>query len=265
MDLLVTASNPPSIWQFEDDKISKIEFRDFTSISLIPENYIDLPPIPYDLATPILQYLFVTYLKERDYYLALECCRVSKYYLNRFYNGIYRASNNKPIDLFRRLSRTFMVCEAIDDYLCSPCYEFQSIALRLSRPGFIDDVPLRPWQFGPYTMTEEIPPHFTIGYELIHPIHIGETNSHTVWLQGAYHAGGVFKATNIFHPVINLILCDSADMILPINKNLIRNFYFLKFATLLKVIYGDRVVVNYMVKEDDNPFVVLSETFINFY
>lgn len=265
MDLLVTASIPPSIWQFEEDKITKLEFKDFTSINLIPENYLNVPKLPTDLATKVLEYLFITYLKERDYHLALTCVRVNKYHLKKFYTSIYRPTKAPDVECFVRLSRTFMFCEAIDDYLCSPCYEFQSIALRLSRPGYTDDRPLRPWQFGPYTMTEEIPPNFTVGYELIHPIHIGETASDTVWLQGAYHAGGVFKATHVFHPVVNLILCDSADSILPINKNLVRNFYFLKFVSLLKLIYGERLVVNYMVKENDNPFLVLTETFINFY
>lgn len=266
MNILVTATYPPTLWEIKNDKTFKLEFKDFTSISLIAENYTQIPPLPTDLATKILSYLLLIYLEERDYHLALSCCRIDKYHLKYFYNRIYRPSNSSPLEQFTRLSKTFLFCEAIDDYLCAPCYEYQSVALRLSRPGFeIDQRPLRPWQFGAYSITEEIPPNFTVGFEHIHPIHVGDNVCDTIWLQGVFHNNGIFKATHVLHPVINIILCDTSDTILPINKDLIRNFYFIKFIELLKLIYGPRMVINFMVKDDSNPFLVLSESFINFY
>lgn len=264
MEFLVTATEPTTIWQLEGNEIFQLDFHDFSSISLIPENKLVIPKLPTELATRVLVHLFEYYLSQRDYHLALSCCRVDKYHLQKFYNGIYGRETDTPQNLFKRISRTFQFCEAIDDYLCTPCNEFQCIALRLARPGLDrNQSPLRPWQFGPYNVTEEIPPYYTIGYENITPFHLGDSVGDVVWLRGNFHRNGIFKASALYHPVINLILCDTSDNVLPVNKTLATNTYFSKFCDLLKWIYGVDVIVNFMVKEDNNPFLIFTETFIN--
>lgn len=266
MDLLITASYPPAIWEYSKKEAKQIEFYDFSVYKLIPKNTLDIGILPRELATPILTYLFRIYLRERDYNLALSCCKVDTYHLQYFYGLVYRKSHQTNVELFRRISRTLLFCESIDDYICAPCFEFQCLALRLARPGRPgDDRPLRPWQFGAYNLTEGLEPNFSSGFETIHTVHTGENVADVVWLKGGFHRNGIFKAESIYHPVINLILCDAADTLLALNKNMVGNVYFQRFFDLLKIIYGPRLLVNYMIKEDDNPFIILTEAFINFY
>lgn len=229
------------------------------------ENKTPLGTLPYDLAEPILTYLFRSYIKSRDYEPALQLCTTSRYFLRLFYKLIYRDDDLLVKDSYKRLARTFVFAESIDDYLVSEKIGRLNCCLRVVRPGYSYMVtPIRPWHFGKYTCREAMTTSFFRDENEMQHFNAGPMVGDIVWINGTTR-NGVMHADEFYHPVINIILSDCADNVLPTAIGLEKNLYMKQFTKLLYYVYGSEAIVNFMVKdlEDDNPFIVTTDSFIS--
>jgi len=264
MQLLITAGKPTTFWKLENSSAQKLYLRDFTYYKLDQEYKGDLGTLPQELCQPILDLLFNNYLLDRFFEDALALCTVSKHFLKRFYSRIYGSEDLNVRDLYKRMARSFLFLETIDDYIVSEKLGSMNSCLRICRPGYTHMVtPLRPWHFGKYSCKEAMAQNFYRGDLEMKTYNTGPAVGDIVWLNGVFR-GGVTHTIEFYHPVINIILCDSADNVIPDSDTLGKNTYMKKFTSLVSYIYGPRAIINFMVKEEENPFLVTSDAFISF-
>jgi hypothetical protein len=264
MQLLITASKPTTLWKLEGSTAKKLYLRDFTYYNLEAENTADLGTLPQELSQTILDTLFNDYLLDRDFDAALKLCTTSKYFLKRFYERIYGCDDLNTRDLYKRLARSFVFMEAIDDYLVSEKIGSLNCALRICRPGFTHMVtPVKPWHFGKYSCKEAMAQNFYRGDLEMKNFNTGPAVCDIVWLNGLMR-NGVMHTVEFYHPVINIILCDSTDNVIPSAETIEENEYMKSFARLVSFIYGPTTIINFMIKEEENPFLVTTDAFITF-
>lgn len=264
MQLLITSGKPTTFWKLEGSTATRLDLRDFSYYNLGPENTLKLGTLPQELSQPILDILFNNYLLDRDFDEALKLCTTSKYFLKRFYNRIYGNDDLRIRDLYKRLARSFLFLEAIDDYLVSDKVGSMNTCLRICRPGYTFMVsPLKPWHFGKYSCKEAMTQNFYRGDIEMLNYNAGPTVGDIVWLNGLVR-NGVMHTIEFYHPVLNIILCDSADNVLPSTETLEDNIYMKYFTKLVYYIYGPTTIINFMVKEEENPFLVTTDSFITF-
>ena len=263
MQLLITSSNPTTFWQLQGSTASQLKLTDlgyYCLGSLGPDIENTLPE---DLAEPILVRLFLVYLRKRDFAQALELATVNKYFMKRIYKIIFQKEDLPVKEMYKRLARTFLFCDAVDEYLVSERSISTNYCLRINRPGTTYR-PVLPWQFGKYAVKEPMQSGFFRGPEPLKTYNVGPLVGDIVWINGETHRG-ITKAKEFYHPVINIVLCDGADTLLTSAEDL-ESCRYMKWATkLLYFIYGPSAIINYMVKEDDNPFVVSTESFISMF
>jgi hypothetical protein len=264
MNLLVTASHPTTLWKLDGSEIEQLEFRDLTYYKLSPENDTAIPDVlPPELGEIVIKYLFWEYIYQRSFDQALDLLCLNHHYARLLYTQVYCKHNLCPVDYYKRVSATLRFCEGVDDYLLAPKVGGLNACLRSARPGYAYNIPpLRPWQFGRYNNLEPMTAGFFRGPDQIHHFATGPLVGDIVWVNGKFKKG-VLVSKELYHPVINLILCDTSDNVLPTIKSLEKNFCFKRFVEILTFIYGPYTLVNFMIKEDENPFIVLTDAFIS--
>lgn len=266
MELLITTATPPTFWEIQNNQITRIIFPNLTEYDLFADDNVTYPSLPPELGEICLQYLLKIYLKGRAYDKAMAIAMSNKSLLRYCYTKFYEPPKIDSMDQFFRIQRTFDLLDMIDDHLISPLTRASNANLRIARPGLpYCFPPLRPWHFVNFVQTEPSFSRFVRGTEKLETFNTGPTIGDTVWVNGTYDRDGVMDTKRIYHPVINIILCDSADVILPTEHRLVTNKYFKQFTHLLQTIYGSNCLVNYMVKDDEeDPFVVETLNFISF-
>lgn len=263
MKLLITSSNPTTLWELEDSTVKQLVFRDFSCYDLYPCTVKLTNRLPPELGEKVVTFLFWEYIRLRCFDQAVELAQISKYYIQKFYNLLYKKPHDDLMDMYKRISRTFLFCEAVDDYFVTPRTGSYSTCLRVLRPGIVyPTLPLRPWDFGKYYTSEPLTSVFYSGTQRINEYYIGPHTCDTIWVNGTT-TSGIMDAVEIYYPVLNLILSDASDNVLPTALTMKRNQYLKSFIDLLKIIYGKGIVINFMIKEDDNPFVVTTDSFIS--
>lgn len=263
MKLLITSSDPATVWELQDSTVTQVLFPDLSIYDLYPSTQNVKNILPPELGEKVIVFLFWEYILARDFDQALELAQISKFYPIKLYNELFTKKHDILIDCYKRLARTFMFCEAIDDYMVSPRTSSFNTCLRLTRHGAnFPSFPLRPWEFGKYYCTEPLGSLFFQGSNQINEYYIGPNICDTIWVSGEFNSG-IMEAEEIYHPVLNMILSDYTENVLPTALIMKRNIYLHDFINLLKKIYGKGLITNFMIKEDDNPFLVATETFIS--
>jgi hypothetical protein len=267
MDLIIADTHGETfVWKVQDEKIARVRFKDISRYMLFPNPDLDIGyTLPYELAEKVIFYIFWQYVKHRSYDLATSLLSIHKCFLRLIYKTLLGGNQNIPeMEMYRRVCRTLNFCESLDDFLLTPTTLECNTAFRTTRvcPPHLDH-PLRPWQFGKYTYTELITTGFYRGDKELINLNVGEIVGDIVWVEGTFKNGMYTEAT-IFHPVINIVLANVSDNVLPIHDKFCRNDYFRKFVDLLKFVYGPTAAINFMTKEDENPFITSTNSFISF-
>ena len=264
MNVLVTKTEPAFFYKVEEDRLTLLNLYDFSNYELFPDNQTIVGTLPTEIGERVITYLFWGYVRDRDFYMANCLLNINKYMLGKFFEQFYRMRSRQYVQMYKKLSKSLFHLESIDDHLLGLIKEDHNACLRLTRVGApFNPSPMRPWHFGAYSLTEMMANRFYKGNRPVKVYAAGPKISDIVWIDGIMNREGIIVDACVFHPVINLVYCNVVDNILPEVPTFENDYYFRKFVNIVKYVYGPNTLINVMVKEDENPFVVTTNSFIS--
>lgn len=222
--------------------------------------------LPVELVLLIVKRLLMIYLQTQNLESAFELCTLNSEICKVIYYQVFGIQKTPNIrEMIHRLAKTFYLVESIyDEFLTVPNLgTYSKVGLVLTRlPNKIRTRNNGPWDYDLDILLEELvldnlSPH-------VHAFS-GPTHADTCWVQGT-ELNGVIDVTVMEQPVINFILQDYTDALIPHERTWGQNKFFCYFSRLLRVTFGKQTGVYYMVKPGPharNPFITRSETLMS--
>jgi len=267
MDLLISQGDQVSVWQVEGDQANRIHFRTFQERDLCPpvDEIKGLGYFPPEIMEKILTIVFDHYLATLNFDLCSDLFKFSKSFTGTIYRQIYGKTYAEFFKQYGRLYRTFQILENMYDQYLSVESEIMYSCMKLTsinHRGYKH----QPWDFMHNIV---IAPITGIVIDLTDPqlqqlqYNYGPCYGDRIRVSGFFR-NGVFKATNLTTPILNIMMVDSFDTLIPSSKSLNRNY--INFFKLVKKAFGPDTGVYVMIKEDDddNPFITRSDVFMEF-
>lgn len=265
--LLITQSKWTHVFHLGPEfQIRPIVFTKYQEMTLSPTHtpscFFDFPG---ELILKILVISFFDLLYSKNFEDAFDLLLVSRKLLAEIYLLIYGPSVHTITDKARHMHASLFLVEILhDDYLCTvninkdsrmgvkfeTCHPTRNVApwdlypeiLFARHSRIIDkDGPANPYLTGPY---------------------FGDV----VTIYGT-SIDGIVNVQQMHHPVFTLMITSRDGVLIPDEGDFWHNRAFKKFANLLKIIYGKRTGVYFMVKpygNENNPFVTASDTYFKF-
>lgn len=273
--LLITQSKWSHIFKLDEDwVVTPIIFKKYQELTLSP---INTPPcmfdLPHELIYKTLKISFFDLLHSKNFEDAFDLCLTSKVLLHEIYELLLGPTRLKVsiTDQAHHLHSCLYLIELIhDEYLCTPNLSKHSrVGIRLetmpSRFTTGDNKQVAPWDFYPELQTER------------HGRVIDRDGPANPYLTGPFFGDivnvygssskGIVAVTQMHHPVLTFILSTIDEVLIPDEANFWHNRPFKRFTKLLKIIFGPRTGVYFMVKPFGNefsPFISQSDTFYKF-
>lgn len=206
------------------------------------------------------------YLQTQNLEAAFDLCTLNSEICKLIYYQVFGSTNPPPVlVMVHRLARSFYLVESIyDEYLTVPNLgTYTKVGLVLTRlPNKMRTRAYGPWDFDLDIVLEELvlnnlDPH-------VHSFS-GATHAETTWIQGT-ELNGVIEVDILEQPVINFILQDYTEALIPKEKSFTDNMYFRYFSRLLRVTFGKQTGIYFMVKpglQERNPFINRSDTLLS--
>lgn len=267
MKLLVaqTKEKNSCFWKFENNLVEPLPLKRFDNHDLLQNTRVIKPGfLPYEIVDLVMKYLFKTYIETQNFEQAFELTMLNRDFARTIYFKIFGTRRTTNLEqMLYRLAKTFYLIEQIyDEYITlensgSIC----KVGIKLTRnPWKMNARLYGPWDFSMNDFELE-----ELDAEDLYPnvMHFkGETHGETVWIHGT-EMNGVIDVAMFQNPVLNFILADYTDALIPCESVFAENLYFKSFSRLLKVCFGHQTGVYFMVKESidrRNPFIHRSST-----
>lgn len=262
--MVSATSQGHTFYEYEDNRVAKLELQRFDEFELVPVNTRDLQfPLPRELIDQVVYSLFVNYLCSYNFRDAAALVPFNPWILKTVYEQIYGpAAELTLLQMLQRVSKTFCLLEGLhDDYLTCPNeLDITPSVMLCIEPSLMHKPVFYPWEFRP---------EFALMEQTIFPattVFPGALFGDTVLVSGA-ESDGIIDVTKFYHPVFMIGLQDYTSTLLTSEKHFERTDKFQKFSNLLVSIYGPTTGVFYMVKPADqsrNPFISSSDVYITY-
>lgn len=264
MELLITRSVIPHFYRVDQGMLEELVPLNFSEHEIGQPTLKIKHPLPWEICSPILHYLFYSHLKDHNYDLAAALTWINKRFGKEIYDKIYGKSVISPATRVKRMCSSMYTLERIhDDYLTLPRIS-RFPACRLIKTGLVT-------KYSPWTFVLDCFPISLAGVvqsdnEPVQQYEVGPLNGDIVWLSGRYLDNGIYECKRFKHPIINLEICNYADDNQVTSLYLRRNKPFRSFVQLLIQAYGPNtgVHVSFDDSEHGNPFDVSGRGFIEF-
>jgi hypothetical protein len=227
------------------------DYEDYAKINMARLQTV----LPWCVFVNILVKLVDSYLAVYDFDSLAEICNINKEVTDMMYGSMYGWGEEvKPARKVFRMRKTFDILYTIHTHrIISPQVGRDIYYLRLGR-GFVRSLfgDIQPWDFhGNFELSGILANTDLDGFTL-KKYFIGPLSGQMCYIDGNFDDEGVLEARQIFTPVISLCLAKSNRTIMPTRAMIEDNEHFQKFADLLIKIYGERTMVNFMVKPDNS-------------
>lgn len=266
--LLITQSKWTHMFQLDEDcQIRPIHFGKYQEITLSPLHtpscFFDFPG---ELIMKVLQISFYDLLHSKNFEDAFDLLLTSKSLLKQIYIQIYGLTHISTTEMARHMHASLFLVELFhDEYLCAVNEnKVPRTAIRLETCRISKVV--APWDFFAEIQLER------------HSRIVDKNGPANPYLTGPYHGDkvnvygksseGIVYVEEMHHPVFTLILSNCEGAIIPDETDFWHNRPFKRFARLLKIIFGRRTGIYFMVKpygNEHSPFVTQSDTYYKFY
>lgn len=264
MDLLISQGDQVSVWQVKGDQASRIQFRSFEERDLCPpsDEIKGLGYFPPEIMEQILEIVFDHYLVTLNFDLCSDLFKFSKSFTGKLYRRIYGQGNVPFYKQYGRLYRTFQIMENIYDQYLSVESEMKYSCMKLTSINQ-RGAKHQPWDFMHDIVVSPITGIIVDLTDTQIQFNYGPCYGDCFRVSGVFR-NGVFKATELSTPVLNIMMVDVFDTLIHSNRGLNKNY--VAFFRLLKKAFGPDTGVYVMVKEDDddNPFITRSDVFMEF-
>jgi len=265
--ILITQSKWSHIFQLLPDyQIRPIIFNKYQDTTLSPTHtpscFFDFPG---ELILKILVISFFDLLHSKNFEDAFDLCLVSRQLLAQIYLMIYGPNPCSITDKARHMHASLFLVEILhDDFMCSVNINKDS-RMGVRFETFHPAKTIAPWDLYPEILFER------------HSRIIDKDGPANPYLTGPYFGDivtvygrsidGIVNVDQMHHPVFTLILSTPEGVLVPDEGDFWHNRAFKRFANLLKMIFGKRTGVYFMVKpygNENNPFVTQSATYYKF-
>lgn len=261
MKLLISKSNPSSLWEIENDgRATRLVLPDYYDRDLCPpSDFLRSIHLPIELVDRILLCLLEMYIETWNFDLCNDLLFFSKSFTGVVYRAIYENTTNNFYKQFRRLSKTFMILEKLYDQFLSivsriryPCIKLTSRRERGSNH--------QPWDFTHDLVLVPIVGIVVDVQQTQYQVEYGHHYGESVWLSGNWMSS-IFNAVKIKTPVLNIMFVDVFDTLIHSQYNVNQNYH--NFFRLIKIAFGSNTGLFVMVKEEEgNPFISRSDLFL---
>ena len=266
MKLLITQPVTSYFWLLEGRQVKKLHFRDYFDHDLCqPIDVIDMP-LPWEISSTILAYLFQIYLNTFNFDLAADLLFTRKEFIKQIYAEIYPKALVSPTEKFRRILGTLELLETVHETYITVIRQRQYSVLKLVRHGDPSvDTLVNPWDFCFDAFIEPLTGIISPPGDPTETHAVGPCYGDQVWIKGRW-SNGVFNCTRLATPIINIKFTDIFDSLAMDYQHLKSNPNFTSFFKLLKYVYGPNTAIHVMVREasEFNPFISHSNTFISY-
>lgn len=264
MQLLITRSRIPHFYRIDQNELEELTPINFGEHEICTPTLSFRKRLPWEICSMIIEHLFDKYLTTHNYDLAAPLAWLNRSAANEIYDRIYGKSTISVTTKIKRVCNTMYFLERIhDDYFTMPRMT-QYTACRVIKTGIIST--FHPWDF---ILDCHPTSHYGVvahDNEEIEQYEVGPLNGDLVWLTGKYLKDGTYDCNQFKHPILNLEICNAADLTTITSRYLRRNNAFKKFTDLLKKCYGPNMGLHVMFDDsiERNPFDMTHTGYIEF-